>query len=242
MKKSKKLLSLLLAVLMLASILPLSALATEPAVSAFDDLPEEGHWALPGISFCVERGLMKGVDKHHFAPDAITTRAQMITILWRMSGSPNWMQRYDIPRPLILDLTQDWYKTAVDWAFRVGLTKGTHSKIEDINGFEMHMGWYFEPDAPVTREQLVTFLHRYTWTAVNVPAPSNGDLSQFPDAGSVSDWASDAMRWAVGNDILHGTNLNGTAYLDPQGYATRAQIATLMQNFVLALAASNFSS
>lgn len=242
MKKSKKLLSLLLAVLMLASILPLSALATEPAVSAFDDLPEEGHWALPGISFCVERGLMKGVDEHHFAPDAITTRAQMITILWRMSGSPNWMQRYDIPRPLILDLTQDWYKTAVDWAFRVGLTKGTHGKIEDINGFEMHMGLYFEPDAPVTREQLVTFLHRYTWTAVNVPAPSNGDLSQFPDAGSVSGWASDAMRWAVGNDILHGTNLNGTAYLDPQGYATRAQIATLMQSFVLALAASNFSS
>ena len=208
----------------------------EEVGAAFSDMPPQNHWSYPGIAFCLEHGLMKGVDDHTFDPDGVTTRAQLITILWRMSGSPNWTQRYDIGRPIIHDLTQDWYKTAVDWAFRAGVTTGTSEYIDD-NG--LHLGFYFEPDAPVTREQLITFLDRYTWKLLNLPVPADGDLSRFPDAGSVSDWAVDAVRWAVGHDILHGTNVNGTDYLDPQGYATRAQIATLVRNYILQINASS---
>lgn len=199
-------------------------------IYGMNDMPAPDHWSYPGISFCLENNLMRGMARHLFVPDGVTTRAQMVTILWRMAGSPNWTQRYDIPKPIILDLTQDWYKTAVDWAFRAQITSGTGEYIDE-NG--LHLGRYFAPDEPVTRQELVAFLYRFTERIAKMPVTGGAELTAFPDAESVSGWASGAMRWAIGNEILHGNRIGGVACLDPISHATRAQIATLMRNYIL---------
>ena len=191
-------------------------------VYALYDLPDASHWAYPGVIFCLESGLMKGMDDFCFHADGKTTRAQLVTILWRMAGSP-WHEGSSSLR----DLTQDWYKPAVLWAFRNQITTGEPAGPGDASGT------YFRPDRPVSREELVTFLQRFTEKIFDLPTDAGGDLSSFPDEWRVSNWAVNALRWAVGNDVLHGTDVGGVAYLDPQGSATRAQIATLMRNYAL---------
>ena len=121
------------------------------------------------------------------------------------------------------DLTQDWYQDAILWAYQTGVVAGTSSTT-------------FEPDLPVTREQIAVILMEYmtrglklerTWT----PA----DLSIFPDAGSVPSWARTAMAWAVGNGLISGVGENGVSYLRPEGCSTRAQVATILMNYDKAL-------
>ena len=201
---------------------------TDP-IYGMRDMPAPDEWSYPGIAFCLETGLMNGMDRHVFAPNANTTRAQMVTILWRMAGAP----RYDFPIHVVVDLTQDWYKPAVEWAFRAKITTGTGEYIGE-NG--MHLGRYFSPDENVTRQELVAFLYRFTDMVARKPVTGDTtDLSRFPDAESVSGWANAPVRWAVANGILHGNEIGGTVFLDPLSHATRAQIATLMRNYVLYL-------
>ena len=171
-------------------------------------------WADDGIQYCVTHQLMSGIGNNLFGPKLTTTRAQIVQILYNLEGEP----KVSGTTPFT-DLTQDWYQDAVLWAYQTGVVAGTSSTT-------------FEPDLPVTREQIAVILMEYmtrvlklerTWT----PA----DLSIFPDAGSVSDWAKDAMADAVGLGLISGASNGGQTLLEPQGSATREQVATILMEF-----------
>ena len=172
------------------------------------------NWAYPGIQYCVTHQLMSGVGGNLFAPKMTTTRAQIVQILYNLEGEP----KVSGTTPFT-DLTQNWYKDAVLWAYQTGVVVGTSATT-------------FAPDRPVTREQIAVILMEYmtrvlklerTWT----PA----DLSTFPDAGSVSGWAKDALADAVALGLISGASNGGQTYLEPQGSATREQVATILMNF-----------
>ena len=172
------------------------------------------NWAYPGIHYCVTHQLMSGVGGNLFAPKMTTTRAQIVQILYNLEGEP----KVSGTTPFT-DLTQNWYKDAVLWAYQTGVVVGTSATT-------------FAPDRPVTREQIAVILMEYmtrvlklerTWT----PA----DLSTFPDAGSVSDWAKDALADAVALGLISGASNGGQTYLEPQGSATREQVATILMEF-----------
>ena len=174
----------------------------------------EKNWAYPGIQYCVTHGIMGGMGDGTFAPTGTTTRAQIVQILYNLEGEPKVSGKTPFT-----DLTQDWYQDAVLWAYQTGVVAGTSSTT-------------FEPDRPVTREQIAVILMEYmtrvlklerTWT----PA----DLSTFPDADSVSDWAKDAMADAVALGLISGASNGGQTYLEPQGSATREQVATILMEF-----------
>ena len=171
-------------------------------------------WADDGIQYCVTHQLMSGIGNDLFGPKLTTTRAQIVQILYNLEGEP----KVSGTTPFT-DLTQDWYQDAVLWAYQTGVVAGTSSTT-------------FEPDLPVTREQIAVILMEYmtrvlklerTWT----PA----DLSIFPDADSVSDWAKDAMADAVALGLISGASNGGQTYLEPQGSATREQVATILMEF-----------
>ena len=171
-------------------------------------------WADDGIQYCVTHQLMSGIGNDLFGPKLTTTRAQIVQILYNLEGEPKVSGKTPFT-----DLTNDWYQDAVLWAYQTGVVAGTSSTT-------------FEPDLPVTREQIAVILIEYmtrvlklerTWT----PA----DLSIFPDAGSVSDWAKDAMADAVGLGLISGASNGGQTYLEPQGSATREQVATILMEF-----------
>ena len=172
------------------------------------------NWAYPGIQYCVTHGIMGGMGNGTFAPTGTTTRAQIVQILYNLEGEP----KVSGTTPFT-DLTQNWYKDAVLWAYQTGVVSGTSATT-------------FAPDLPVTREQIAVILMEYmtrvlklerTWT----PA----DLSVFPDAGSVSGWAKDALADAVALGLISGASNGGQTYLEPQGSATREQVATILMEF-----------
>ena len=172
-------------------------------------------WADDGIRYCVTHQLMSGIGNNLFGPKLTTTRAQIVQILYNLEGEPEVSGTTPFT-----DLTQDWYQDAILWAYQTGVVAGTGD------------GTTFEPDRPVTREQIAVILMEYmtrvlklerTWT----PA----DLSAFPDAGSVSDWAKDAMADAVGLGLISGASNGGQTLLEPQGSATREQVATILMEF-----------
>ena len=188
--------------------------ATGCPSAGFTDVPGEDNWAHAGIDYCVANGLMSGIGNDLFGPKLTTTRAQIVQILYNLEGEP----KVSGTTPFT-DLTQDWYQDAVLWAYQTGVVAGTSSTT-------------FEPDRPVTREQIAVILMEYmtrvlklerTWT----PA----DLSIFPDADSVSDWAKDAMADAVGLGLISGASNGGQTLLEPQGSATREQVATILMEF-----------
>ena len=171
-------------------------------------------WADDGIQYCVTHQLMSGIGNNLFGPKLTTTRAQIVQILYNLEGEP----KVSGTTPFT-DLTNDWYQDAILWAYQTGVVAGTSSTT-------------FAPDQPVTREQIAVILMEYmtrvlklerTWT----PA----DLSTFPDAGNVSDWAKDAMADAVALGLISGASNGGQTYLEPQGSATREQVATILMEF-----------
>ena len=171
-------------------------------------------WADDGIQYCVTHQLMSGIGNDLFGPKLTTTRAQIVQILYNLEGEP----KVSGTTPFT-DLTNDWYQDAILWAYQTGVVAGTSSTT-------------FEPDLPVTREQIAVILMEYmtrvlklerTWT----PA----DLSIFPDAGSVSDWAKDALADAVALGLISGASNGGQTCLEPQGSATREQVATILMEF-----------
>ena len=182
--------------------------------AVFTDVQGGDHWAHEGIDCCIANGLMSGIGGNLFAPKLTTTRAQIVQILYNLEGEPKVSGKTPFT-----DLTNDWYQDAVLWAYQTGVVAGTSSTT-------------FEPDLPVTREQIAVILMEYmtrvlklerTWT----PA----DLSIFPDAGSVSDWAKDAMADAVALGLISGASNGGQTLLEPQGSATREQVATILMEF-----------
>ena len=182
--------------------------------AGFTDVPGEDNWAHAGIDYCVANGLMSGVGGNLFAPKKTTTRAQIVQILYNLQGEP----RVYGSTPFT-DLTNDWYQDAILWAYQTGVVAGTS-------------GTTFDPDLPVTREQIAVILMEYTSRVLglkNLCTPA--DLSRYPDAGSVSDWAKNAMADAVALGLISGASNGGQTCLEPQGSATREQVATILMEF-----------
>ena len=172
------------------------------------------NWAYPGIQYCVTHQLMSGVGGNLFAPKMTTTRAQIVQILYNLEGEP----KVSGTTPFT-DLTQNWYKDAVLWAYQTGVVSGTSATT-------------FAPDLPVTREQIAVILMGYAEKVLGVTRTwTPADLSTFPDAGSVSGWAKDALADAVALGLISGASNGGQTYLEPQGSATREQVATILMEF-----------
>ena len=154
---------------------------------------------------------MNGTSATTFEPDGTITRAMVVTILYRMSGEPAVSGNSgfsDVP-------SGRYYSNAIKWATDKGIAKGVG-------------GGKFEPDAPVTREQMSTFLMRYAKFKGKSTSTSTS-LSGYTDAGKVSSWAVDAVKWSVGNGIIVGTT---ATTLDPGSTATRAQFATIVHRYL----------
>ena len=182
--------------------------------AGFTDVPGEDNWAHAGIDYCVANGLMSGVGDNLFAPKMTTTRAQIVQILYNLEGEP----KVSGTTPFT-DLTQNWYKDAVLWAYQTGVVSGTSATT-------------FAPDQPVTREQIAVILMGYAEKVLGVTRTwTPADLSTFPDAGSVSGWAKDALADAVALGLISGASNGGQTYLEPQGSATREQVATILMEF-----------
>ena len=179
----------------------------------FYDMPEESEWSYEGISFCLDSGFMNGMGDGFFQPNGTTTRAQLVTILWRMCDQPAAEKSADFR-----DTRDHWAKDAVAWAAENGIVNGVGEGL-------------FAPDAPITREQLVTIFHRFCKEYLRLDVSQTQALGSFPDAGSISDWANDAMEWGVAVKLISGVATSDGAILQPQGSATRAQIAKVILNF-----------
>ena len=181
------------------------------------DVAGPGYWAHEGIDYCVRNRLMNGVGAGTFSPDTACTRAQIVKILYNRSGNQADYSYYYLP---FTDVAPGaWYYNAVAWAYCNDVTGGTSATT-------------FTPDADITRQQLVTFLYRYTVKYAPEFTGNAAPISAFPDADSVANWAYAAMSWAVGNGLIKGNGHdNGLDYLDPNDSATRAQTATLIMRY-----------
>ena len=173
------------------------------------------NWAYPGIQYCVTHGIMGGMGDGTFAPTGTTTRAQIVQILYNLEGTP----AVSGTTPFT-DLTANWYKPAILWAYQNNVVAGTSSTT-------------FAPDQPVTREQIAVILTQYMFHVLKMERTwTPADLSKFPDGAQVSSWAKEAMQDAVALGLINGTKApDGAVYLDPQGSAARQQVATILMNF-----------
>ena len=181
------------------------------------DVAGPDYWAHKGIDYCVRNRLMSGVGAGTFSPDTACTRAQIVKILYNLSGNQTDYSYYYLP---FTDVAPGaWYYNAVAWAYCNDVTSGTSATT-------------FTPNAAIMRQQLVTFLYRYTVKYAPEFTGNAAPISAFPDAGSVANWAYAAMSWAVGNGLIKGNaHDNGLDYLDPNGSATRAQTATIIMRY-----------
>ena len=173
------------------------------------------NWAYPGIQYCVTHGIMGGMGDGTFAPTGTTTRAQIVQILYNLEGTP----AVSGTTPFT-DLTANWYKPAILWAYQNNVVAGTSPNT-------------FAPDQPVTREQIAVILTQYMFHVLKMERTwTPADLSTFPDGAQVSGWAKEAMQDAVALGLINGTKApDGKVYLDPQGSAARQQVATILMNF-----------
>ena len=176
----------------------------KPFENKFTDVKED-EWYYAYVMKMAAAGVVKGMTETTFEPEGNLTRGQMVVMLYRVAGEPE-VEGYstftDVPK-------DEYYAKAVAWAQKEGVVNGTTETT-------------FEPEANVTREQMVTMFHR-----IEEKEAGTGDLSKFKDADKVMDYAVEAMKWAVGKGIINGTTFDstGTLYLDPQGLTTRAQAA-----------------
>ena len=175
----------------------------------------EKNWAYPGIQYCVTHGIMGGMGDGTFAPTGTTTRAQIVQILYNLEGTP----AVSGTTPFT-DLTANWYKPAILWAYQNNVVAGTSPTT-------------FDPERPVTREQIAVILTQYMFHVLKMERTwTPADLSKFPDGAQVSGWAKEAMQDAVALGLINGTKApDGKVYLDPQGSAARQQVATILMNF-----------
>lgn len=203
----KRLLSLALALCLVCSLLPGTALAA--GENPFTDVPAS-YWAHDDITYVYENDLMNGTAGSLFSPESTTTRAQVVTVLYRLAGQPaaDWENPFwDVP-------ASAWFHDAVTWAWENDITGGVSST-------------HFGADNPITREQLAAFLYRYAQDQ-GYDTSARADLSGYSDAGLVSSYATEALSWANATGLITGTT---ATTLNPKGSATRAQVATILSRF-----------
>ena len=193
---------------------------------AFRDMPVPADWSHEGLDYCIYRGYIAGTSASTVAPTGVCTRAQLVSILYRMQGEPTTVKGYELAklRAPFDDVPRgQWYTDAIWWAKLTGVVAGTSATT-------------FDPSGEITREQLAVILYNYTKQFASGSLTATGSLAGFPDAGSVSSWARTEMAWAVGNGLISGTGSGSVAYLSPQGSATRAQVAAILMRFEQAMA------
>ena len=181
------------------------------ALSKYVDLVAT-DWYHDGIHYCIDEGLMNGMSENTFEAGGYTTRAQLVTILYRAAGQPDIT---GLTEPFTDVVETDWYYKSIVWAYNNQVVNGMTADT-------------FGPNGNVTREQVATILYRYTGS----PAVS-GSLAAFPDVANVSGYAQIPMVWATGEGLINGVmQPDGTSLLDPTGNATRAQIATILMRYL----------
>lgn len=166
-----------------------------------------GDWFYDPVCFVYSQGLMTGTSATTFEPNISLSRAMLVAVLHRLEGSPQ------ASGGDFTDVSDgDWYAQAVNWAASVGV----------VNGFD---DGTFQPNAAITREQMAAILRNYAaYKGLDVSA--SGDLANYSDAASVSDWAKESVEWAVGSGLIGGYE---DSTLQPQGTTTRAEVASVLQ-------------
>lgn len=188
---------------------------------AFRDMPAPGTWAHAGLDYCIYSGYINGLSATTVDPSGTCTRAQLVCILYRIQGEPKVVDGYELDklRAPFDDVPRgQWYTNAIWWAKLTGIVNGTGATT-------------FAPNGQITREQLAAILYRYTAKYAPDATGNAASLADYPDAGSVSAYARDAMAWAVGNGLIGGLPHGKRDYLEPGGSATRAQVATILMRY-----------
>ena len=173
-----------------------------------------GTWYYGAAAYAYNNGLFAGMTPTTFAPNATMTRAMLVSVLWRLAGEP----APKVPNTFVDVPDGAWYTDAVTWAAENGVVSG-------IGGSR------FDPSGFVTREQTAEILYNYAHSK-GYDVSARADLTAFPDAGSVSGWAEEALSWANAAGLINGTVRDGQTILDPQGSASRAQVAMILMNYV----------
>lgn len=173
----------------------------------FADMPGAGVWSHDGLDYCIAAGLMSGTSDVTVSPDMTASRAQLVQLLWAAAGSPETTGAL----PFTDVQPGAWYYAAVRWAYRTGLVAGTSPTT-------------FDPNAAVTRQDLAVILYEQSGR----PAATGGELAAFPDVGHVAGYAYAALTWAVAQGLVSGVGTASGAQLAPRGYASRAQVATIL--------------
>ena len=193
---------------------------------AFRDMPAPDSWAHAGLDYCIYSGYINGLSATTVDPSGTCTRAQLVCILYRIQGEPKVVEGYELAklRAPFDDVPRgQWYTNAILWAKLTGIVNGTSATT-------------FDPSGQITREQLAAILYRYTAKYAPDATGNAASLAAYPDAGSVSAYARDAMAWAVGNGLIKGLPHDKTDYLEPGGSTTRAQVATILMRYKQATA------
>ncbi len=200
---------LILCALLSMWVMPSEAARVELQKMPFRDVSSSA-WYYDDVHYAFSRKLVNGVSDTAFAPTAVTSRAMLVTILYRMSGSP------EIAEPSgFKDVAKGtWYSDAIAWAVQEEVVNGV-SKTE------------FRPNDTITREQLAAILFRYSRYR-NRDVTVSGEIPDYPDRKKVSAWADEAMLWAIDRGLINGTLEKGKIYLQPQNGATRAVVSAIM--------------
>ena len=179
------------------------------AASGFADVKAEAV-CQQDVLFCTDEGLMTGTGRNTFSPDRPMTRAMLVTVLYRLAGSPEVTEK-----AAFTDVASgSYYEAAVAWAAKNEIASGTSATT-------------FEPNKAVTREQLAKFLFNYAVYQGMDAVTLSENLISFEDHASVSGYAVSAMQWAVGLGLINGTD----GKLLPTGTATRCQFAAILNRF-----------
>ncbi len=187
----------------------------EPPVTEHLYADTEGHWSERYINTATEKGLFKGDEKGFFNPDEDVTRAQFVTVLWRMAGSPT-ADVVDAPFADINGQTEE-FKKAIAWGYANGYINGTSATT-------------FEPDGNLTREAAVKILHAYSGGESGMELVFSFIYDgYFKDSSQISDWARPSVYWGIYYKMLSGTSAD---MISPQGTATRAQLAKILVNYI----------
>lgn len=201
------------------------------ASNTYTDISEDA-WYAESVDYVTDNALMQGIGSHLFTPDEVTTRAMVVTVLWRHAGTPGRKGHN------FLDVeASDWYFTAAEWGDFYGIVKGY--PIEGIPSDIQYLGYRyrFKGNQAITREELATFLYRYATTYAKSAEQWQADQSMtfepnaFADREQVSDWAAEAMDWCVANGIIQGTPKGDELLLAPSAHATRAELAAILMRY-----------
>ena len=201
-------------------VMPLSQVSVEaffsqteaPKDIPFSDVGADA-WYFDAVQYCYQHHIIKGVSEAVYAPSTISSRGMLLTVLYRLEGEPN------VSDGRFNDVADGaYYAAPISWAANQRIVAGYG------NG-------NFGPEDPLTREQLLLILYKYA-ALKDVSISEMQDLSMFPDAAQVSDWARPAMKWATAIGLVRGTDVGR---LEPQKEVTRAETAELLYRFLIGI-------